>query len=474
MISPNLGGEIMDRDSWLENKYLRIFRRLLLLFGLLFLVINLADRGDGKTKKTWSGKSFASQIHIQSTPAASPTSPGFDSERIWSGNDDWEPAIAADPSSTYVYQLTTRYDGDAACKGCPFPVIIFRSSSDSGFTWIADKFLAITKKKQNDPQIEVANNGVIYAVWLDDYIPGIKFTKSNNRGVTWSTPISFTGKGKKPGWSDKPILAISADGRDVYIAFNASDSYVVASHNYGQSFSAPVKTSNDTRYWFHTGGGVTGTGIVYFAATDYSQDYTGDSHIDVLKSADGGATWLTTRVDTSRELPDCSWADGCYFGFLGPSAALAADITGKLVLAYNAGNTPGAPQRMYVRTSTDGVNWSSRQEVSVTTATVHNAFPALASGASANDFRLIWQDDRNGSAWNTWYRRSTDGGTTWSAAVRLSDLASGAPYKTSGGYKFPYGDYLEIATDVTGRNFLIWGEGDSYTGPGGTWYTRGQ
>jgi len=56
--------------------------------------------------------------------------------------------------------------------------------------------------------------------------------------------------------------------------------------------------------------------------------------------------------------------------------------------------------------------------------------------------------------------------------VRLSNLDSGAPYKTSAGYAFPYGDYLEIAVDPFGTSHVAWGEGTSYTGPGGTCIRR--
>jgi len=50
----------------------------------------------------------------------------------------------------------------------------------------------------------------------------------------------------------------------------------------------------------------------------------------------------------------------------------------------------------------------------------------------------------------------------------------GAPYKTEAGYFFPYGYYLEIAVDRKGMTHVIWGEGLSYIGPGGSWYTRGR
>lgn len=461
-----------------SDRIYKYVRRIVALIALAAISYSATSNYnvEGKEKKVWSGISYKKQTVVEQAPAVSLAAPGWDSERAWSGFDDWEPAIAADPSSTYVYQMTTRYNGPKACGPCPFPVIVFRSSSDSGITWSADKFLVISKKKQNDPEIEVANTGTIYAAWLDDFRPGVKFLKSSDRGATWSTPISFTGKGQKPAWSDKPILAISSNGQHVYVAFNASDSYVVASHDFGATFSAAVKTNNDTRYWFHNGGAVASNGDVYFSTVDFSQDYTGDSNINVLKSTNGGNSWTTTPVDTSKQMPDCSWAAGCYFGFLGPSAVLAIDGTGKIVLAYHAGDTSGGAQKMYVRTSTDGTTWTARQEVSNGSSTVNNAFPALAATPVNGEFRLAWQDDRNGStnAWNTWYRSSTNGGSSWSTAVRISDLGSGAPYKSSNGYKFPYGDYFEIAVDATGRNYVIWGEGDSFTGPGGTWYTRGQ
>jgi len=460
--------------------------RLPIILGLAGLVAGLAigvaitqapASDDGRARVRPPGDLAVQQGAETGAPLASQAAAGFESERLWSAYDDWEPALAVDPvNPSYVYQLTTRYNGPAPCNRCSGPWIIFRRSEDGGQTWLPDQFLTPARKSHNDPQIEVANDGALYVAWLNDYVPGVKFTKSTDRGNTWAAPIALTGKGRKPTWSDKPILALSPDGRDVYIAFNASDSYVAASHDYGATFSEPVKTSSDTRYWFHSGGAVAPNGAVYFAATDYSQDYSGDSNVNVLKSIDGGASWTTARVDTSAEMPDCPWSDGCYFGFLGPSAALAVDSGGTIMIAYNAGDTPGAPQRMHVRTSSDGVSWSARQEVSNGSAAVNNAFPALAAGPRPGDFRVAWQDDRSGStsAWNTWYRRTANGGVTWSDAVRVSDLGAGAPYKSAAGYSFPYGDYFEIDVDANGLAHLIWGEGVSYTGLGGTWYTRGQ
>ncbi|MBV9028580.1 MAG: hypothetical protein JO311_08185, partial [Candidatus Eremiobacteraeota bacterium] len=100
--------------------------------------------------------------------------------------------------------------------------------------------------------------------------------------------------------------------------------------------------------------------------------------------------------------------------------------------------------------------------------------PAIVPGPRAGEFRLVWQDNRNGfHSWNTWYSRSTDGGRTWSPATRLSDRGTGAPYKHREGYDLPFGDYLGLTVDRRGVNFVIWGEGSAIYSPGGTWWTIG-
>jgi hypothetical protein len=78
-------------------------------------------------------------------------------------------------------------------------------------------------------------------------------------------------------------------------------------------------------------------------------------------------------------------------------------------------------------------------------------------------------DDRNGAAaFNVWYRSSTNSGSSWGTAVRLSNLGSGATYKTSAGFAFPYGDYFSMAVNSAGKRYEICGEGPNYIGPGGT------
>jgi hypothetical protein len=416
---------------------------------------------------------YSAPIEILPQPFTSSAAPGWDSERLWSRHVDWEPAIAADPSAPYVYQLTTRYYAPA-CQGCGDPAIVFRRSRDDGRTWEADTYLDAVPGSQHDPQIEVSSDGTIYAAYLHRLRPGVVLQKSSDLGETWTPPVALKDAGG-PRWSDKPWLTLSPDGKDVYIAFNSSDSYVAASHDYGRTFETPVRTNQDQRYWFHSGGAVAPNGDVYFAAVDYNPNYRGESHINVLKSIDAGKTWTTHRLDTSQEMPDCPWAEGCYLGFLGPSVALAIDAAGTIMVAYHASDRPGVAQPLWARTCTNGIDWSPRKRVSAKSHRVNNAFPGLAA-ADRGDFRLVWQDDRRSPerGWNTRYRSTVDGGRPWSKAVRLSDIRSGPSYKSVDGYLFPYGDYLEIAIDEHGMTQVIWGEGESYDGNGGTWFTRGR
>lgn len=433
-----------------------------------------AQDRDGRGEKVSSGISYEKLTRIERRPRASIAAVGYDSERVWSGYDDWEPAVATQPNSTVVYMATTRYSGPKACNGCPFPIIIVRKSTDGGATWGPDRNIPITKFKQNDPEIAVATDGTLYLAWMDNYKPGIKFAKSSDGGATWTTPVSLTPAKGTPNWGDKPLLAISPSGLDVYIAFNASDNYVATSHNHGTSFTVSPKLNSDTRYWFDTAGAVAPNGSVYFMTADFSQDYTGVAHVGVLKSGNGGASWTNTVVDTSQQMPGCAWSAGCTLGFFGTMGGLAIDTAGTVMIGYNANNTASAPMQLYVRTSTNGgTSWSARQDLGAGLAVEHHSI-AVAAGTVPNDFGVAWEDDRNGANtyFNAWLRRTTNGGSTWTAPVRLSDQATGAPYKSVNGHSFPYGDYLEMATDSADHYHVAWGEGTSFTGPGGTWYTK--
>lgn len=362
--------------------------------------------------------------------------------------------------------MTTRFN--ATLSG-----IFIRRSADGGKTWLPDQLIAPINVWQADPQVQVSADGTVYAVWLDGPNWTSKLVKSYNHGATWTAPVVIAPSLR---WNDHPWLLVAPDGNDVYIGLNMDDSYIVSSHDGGETFGTPFKTNSPTPgHWWDANGAAMGPdGTLYFVVINFFLDYRGTAEVNVVRSRDHGASWQTALVDTSAPPPGCGSAAGCDYGFLSTTAGLAVDQNGKLLVAYHAGDVAKAPQAMWVSTSDDGLNWTPRVQISQPNPAASNGFPAVAAGPGAGDFRVIWQGNGDGNprGWNTYYRRTTDGGATWDEITQISDRTSGAPYKHRAGYTFPYGDYLSLSVDGDGTNHVIWGEGASYDGPGGSWYTR--
>lgn len=401
--------------------------------------------------------------------------PGWAGSRLLNDSgDDWEPAIAADPNRPFVYVLHNRYGGEPACRnGCPDPAMILHVSKDGGRTFGPERYLCRCKgvKGQYDPLIEVVpQTGDVYAVWMNNF--QIHFSRSTDRGRTWTEPVHVHPDVR---WGDKPILATSADGRDVYVAFNgpsAGDGFVSASHDGGASWTH-ARTSQSDRYYFAYGGNVGPDGTAVF--TEISFSYTGPGgeaegpiQVHAIRSTDGGETWTNIVVDELELGPPCR-SRGCYPDFHDSGPALAADEQGDLVIVYNGAARPGGPRAVYARSSTDGgQTWGPPVRLSRTG--VNAAFPT-AVGLGDDEVR-VWFMDRRTGRWNVRYRTSSDLGASWSKAVRISDARSGTAYKDRTGFLEVYGDYGEIAVTDRGRTIAAWGEGSSYFGPGGVWINR--
>jgi len=401
----------------------------------------------------------------------------FDTEAIWgtTADNNWEPSVAADPSSSYVYEVTTSVANNPH-------EILFRASSDGGSTWGPTSLLCDSLHSsgqcaktgwQADPHLAVASNGTIYAVFMETFTPGPVVMHSTDHGQTRSTPVPVSTSGK---FRDEPEIAISPSGKDIYVTANGGNSvtsYIAYSHDYGATFHE-VQTSNDGLWWFAWGPGVvTANGIVYFAF-DAETGSISQQNTEIVTSTDGGVTWNKQLIDTSLAPPPCKGSGGCgnYQDFWGDHPSMAQNPkNGTFMVAYGKNTVANAPLTLYVRTSADGTNWSAPVLVN---SQGNSSFTQLAAGTTAGDFRLAWQDNRNGqSSWNTWFTQTTNNGANWSAQVQLSDLGSGAAYKTPSGYTWPYGDYLGLTVGPSGVNYVIWGEGTGLYSGGGSWYSRG-
>jgi hypothetical protein len=397
--------------------------------------------------------------------------PGWAGEHIFGNGNDWEPAVAADPSAPFVYMITTRYSGQGPlpCPVCDIPAITLKVSSDGGQTFGGPIFMPVdVTGGQYDPQIATDDAGDVFAVWINGNFRDV-ISRSVDHGVTWSDPVVISGPA---GWADHPWLGVSPNGQHVYVGFNHAAEWVAQSHDGGVTWEDAVQTSGDARYFYENGTVVHDDGTVAISAMSYrlGSGPPGKIKLTVTRSTDGGATFQMTTVDRVGQQPDCT-NKGCPVDHYGAQAALAGDANGRLLVVYDGALHNYGAQYIWVRHSDDnGVTWSDRKRVSPLGPAIIASFSA-ATGRGAGDFRIAWQDDRNGyHRWNTFVRTSSDGGVHWSPEVDVSDANGGRGYKFAKGYKADYGDYMEVAITDTGKTFAVWGEGFSYYGPGGTWY----
>ena len=421
----------------------------------------------------------------QVAATTSPT-PGWVGSRVLNpGTDDWEPAVATDPSAPNVYLLTTRYGVDPpdCSKQCPQPFLALARSTDGGATWGPQKAICICQgtKGQFDPTIEVVpNRGWVYSAFLlGDRHNGFStvFTKSTDHGKTWTTPVHVYGN---VSWTDKPEITMSPSGKDVYVSWNGpqgGDLYVGQSHDYGATWTQQ-KLSDDKRYYYAYDARVLSDGTVVFSES--SIVYAGLKNVEggseiwhhAVVSRDKGATWENVVVAKVAKGEACV-ADGCGPDFYTGQTSVVSDAPGHLVFAYEGATVDAGPQRVYVSRSSDGGRtWTAGQPLSVNGENATG--PRLASSGGGN-VRMWYMQTSGGDdpdAWNVWYRTSSDGGSTWSAPVKLNDAPGGAAgyVNADGSFDEIYGDYGEIAVTSSGKTIATWGEGFSWTGPGGTWF----
>ncbi|HEY8237839.1 MAG TPA: sialidase family protein [Candidatus Limnocylindrales bacterium] len=405
--------------------------------------------------------------------------PGWAGESIMdSATDDWEPAIAADPSAPWVYMLATRY-GSKPCPGnCPDPWTALEISSDGGATWSAGVPLCACKGGgQFDPIIEVVKNtGAVYAVYMNGF--NIMFIKSTNHGSTWSAPVKVYGN---VSWNDKPVLAVSDNGNDVYVPFNGptgGDPWLAQSHNGGSTWTQ-TKLVDSNRYYFTFDADVAPNGTVYLGQSailyggggNKGTTPTGTIDEHVFVSTNSGSTWVDRLVAQVQPGLACT-AVGCTPDYYLGHHALAVDNSNNVVFLYDGATAAGGLQTVSAKKSTNGgASWSAA--VTLSASGTEAEAPAVESTGNG-DVRAWYMQTTGSNAdqWNVYYRTSTDGGTTWTAAVDISDATSGAVYKSAAGFQEPYGDYGEIAITSTLKTIAVWGEGASYNGPGGVWFNR--
>src|SRR5215208_2214246 len=282
----------------------------------------------------------------------------------------------------------------------------------------------------------------VYTVWREslgvDNLSRILF-KRNTISFDPSIIVSHTGSFGK--------TAVAVSGDNVYVVSQeniteppASDAiWYRRSTDGGANFGSTVNlTENTAADAEETAMAASGNNVYVL----WSNFVTGSSS-DILykKSTNGGTSFgdtknLSNTAGSSRE----------------PAVAVSGNNV-YVVWRERESTTPGNQEILYRRSTNAGANFGSA--VNLSNSTGLSQIPAIT--ASGNNVYVVWQDDSLVSGIpDILYRRSTNGGTSFSGAVNLSNTAgnSGSPAIAASGNNV-YVVWHDNTTQVAGAQFDI-------------------
>jgi hypothetical protein len=318
--------------------------------------------------------------------------------------------------------------------------------------------------RASDPVAGVDLKGTIYLNTLAirettrGLLTTVVLSKSTDSGQTFLKPLTVVTSASTAVFPDKNWMAINTfpgtatEGRIAvtYTSFETT----------GDRLDTPVKaTVSDD-------GGVTWTRSVTLSPPDCqgSQpmflpdaslavvywNFNGPAgpRIELAHSADGGLTFSAPHPVADVDPYDDPLARDASFL---PSAT-ADRVHGVVYVTYQALQDPQEPRIMFTRSRDQGVSWTAPVPVNDTPNNRSVFNPAIAVTADGQHVSILYcdkrHDDGSGRWVNMYLAESFDGGETWQANVRVSEIASDlnlAPLTPSGRM---LGDYHGIVPSL--------------------------
>jgi hypothetical protein len=342
--------------------------------------------------------------------------------------------------------------------------IYYKRSIDRGSTWEADNRLTNNSASSEFPSVAVFGTNV-HVVWQDkrDGNYEIYYKRSTDGGTTWDADTRFT---NDPASSENPSVAVSGSTIHVVWSDNRDGNYEIyykRSTDGGTTWDADTRLTNNSPSSIYPSVAVSDSNVHVV----WRQPVSSNWEIDYVHSTDGGITWEANTQLTNKAA-----------GWYAPSVAVSGS---NVHVVWNDGRDNSYPAfEIYYKRSTDGgTTWDADTRLTVHT-TFNGINPSVA--VSGSTVHVVWNDSRDGSLWEVYYKRSTDGGATWETDTRLtknpqdsgnqSVAVSGSSVhvvwydKRDGNYEIYYKRYQESISDVRPKSIDSPGNiiaGDPYT-----------
>lgn len=262
-------------------------------------------------------------------------------------------------------------------------------SNDGGTTWTVGTLTEPVTGVWGDPVVFTDTAGAFYYAHLSypptgNWIDRIVVQKSTNGGVSWGSGSWAGLNGTKA--QDKEALIVNQANNEIYMSWTQFD-------NYGSS-------------------GALDSSVILFS-----------------KSSDGGQTWSNAKR-INKIAGDCIDSDNTMEGAI-PTVGANGDIyviwTGPNGIVFNKSTDGG---NTWMAQETPVVSTPGGWDYNITGLQRCNGLPQsvvdLSGGPNHGTIYVNWTDQRNGSTdTDVFLVKSTDGGQTWSAPIRVNDDPAG-------------------------------------------------
>ena len=323
---------------------------------------------------------------------------GLAQRLTWNSGSSQFPVIAVDSSGQVHVAWQDETPGNFE--------IYYKKSPDGGTSWAANTRLSWTSTFSHMPAIKIDAIDDLHVLWDDD-APGnteIYQKRSMDAGATWiaSERLTWTS-----GHSIVPDMAVDPS---YYLHMVWSDLtpgnqeiYHKKSTDWGVTWTTGHRITWNAGASMSPKIGADPSGNLHVVWQD---DTPGHWEVYYAKSTNGGATWTA-----SQRLTWSSSSSG--------SPIIGVDSWDRLHVVWQ-GTASGNIEAFYRKSTDGGASWMAAKRLSWTSGV---SFSPVIAVDSSDNLHLVWDDDTPGN-FEIYYKKSTDGGATWTANKRLTWTSS--------------------------------------------------